>query len=213
MTALTKKRVTLKEAETEVLRVMKKVCRNLAYTYRFASHDASDLEQEGYYESLRVINNGSYDVSRPLENFLRVHINRRLYNFKRKYSVRIEGPCKCCDVRDPINPCKRWLDWYERNVAKQNILQPIDIQNVMDEDEPSMRHESVATSEATAGELEQAIDTQLPVELRGDYLKMMAGQAIPKHRRAGVQKAIRELLLTGGYLDGKEEKWLASQDY
>jgi hypothetical protein len=213
MSTQANKRVTLREAEAEVLRIMTKVCRSIRYTYRFAGNEAADLEQEGYYEALKLFAKGSYDISRPLENFLHVHLNRRLSNFKRNRSIRIEAPCSCCDLKCPKDPCKRWLDWDRRNTIKQNILQPIDLDSVADETESNMRTESTAFDEAASCELANMIDSMLPVDLRADYLRLMSGQTIPKNRRHCVQQAVRELLLDGEYLDGEEKDWLAGQDY
>jgi hypothetical protein len=204
---------TLREAEAEVLATMRKVCRSLRYAYRFAGQEAADIEQEGYYAAIQVLNSGKYDVARPLENFLRGHLKKRLSNFRRNHSVRIEAPCSCCDLRNPASPCRRWLDWSERNTRKQNILQPIDLDSVADEHESGMRTEATAHEDAAACELANMIDCMLPVELRADYLRLLSGQVVPKNRRRAVQQAVRELLLDGGYLDGDEEDWLARQSY
>jgi DNA-directed RNA polymerase specialized sigma24 family protein len=68
-----------------ILRTIDNVVNAQAYKFRFDVHDEDDIRQEGRRLAWEAIVN-KYDESKPLENFLRVHIRNRLINFKRDNS-------------------------------------------------------------------------------------------------------------------------------
>lgn len=202
------RKVTLAEAEVEIVRVMQKVARVLAPSYRFGYHSNEDMEQEGIQYALIVLeSNDKYDINQPLENFLYTHIHNRLYNYKRKHYTRLEPPCSCCDpFNPPAYPCQKWLDWKSRNSSKQNIMQPLDMSNISDESEHNMYQESEVIDNTIGSELRTLLDRELPVELRRDYLQMIDGKVIPKIRRDKVREAVLSITKEKGYLDAQEEK-------
>ena len=73
--------------------IIERVSSRLAQKFRFGYHTIDDMKQqaalfawEGIYDS--------WDDSRPLENFLWIHVRNRLYNFKRNNYGRPEKPCE-----------------------------------------------------------------------------------------------------------------------
>lgn len=194
-----------KEAELEMVSIIQRVARSLASTYTFGYHSAEDIEQQGVLYALEVLESGSYDVNRPLENFLSIHVRNRLSNYKRNNYRRTEPPCRCCDPFDPpAYPCQKWLDWSARNSAKQNLMRPLDMSNVSDEHEINMRNESVVEDDTMALELRNLLDREIPVELRRDYLQMLDGKSLPKAKRERVREVVLEITKRRGYLDAEE---------
>jgi hypothetical protein len=205
MTTESGRKVSLADAEIEIVRIMQKVASTLAPSFRFGYHSIEDVEQQGVWEALKVLEENKYDVARPLENFLYTHIHNRLHNFKRKHYSRLEPPCTCCDpINPPAFPCQKFTDWVGRNSAKQNIMRPLDMGNISDESEGNMREDCVLTDDAIASELRAIIDKGLPVELRHDYLQMLDGKVIPKARREKVREAVLILISEKGYLNATQ---------
>lgn len=198
--------VSVDEAEAEIVRVMQRVCRMLAPQFKFGYHSVEDIEQQGVIEAIEVLaEDGKYDVSRPLENFLYVHVHNSLSNFRRKHFMRYEPPCGCCDPHlPPAFPCSKFRDWQSRNFVKRNLMQPLDMANVADESEVGLRDESVVEDDAMASELRALLDGELPVELRKDYLQMLDGKLLPKARRERVREAVLEIMRGRGYFDAEE---------
>jgi len=195
MTAERGHRVPLHEAEAEIVRVIQRVSATLAPKLMFGYHARADIEQEAFVLALKVLDRGVYDPSRPLENFLYVHLRRRLRNNIRKHYYRGEPPCTCCDVSNPsATPCKKWTDWNRRNVSKQNLMRPIDIQCVDGEGEPGMASRPVDGDDAVHNELLASIDARLPLELRADYLRMREHVLIPKARRQRFREAVLAII-------------------
>lgn len=183
--------VTPEEAEAEIVRIMQTVARALAPAYRFGYHSVADIEQEGVYYAILALEHGRYDVSRPLENFLYVHMRNRMSNAKRDKYTRAEPPCSCCPpFSPPAFPCQKWTDWSRRNTAKKNLMRPIDVCNVADEHESNMRERAEVENDAVGNELHLLLDRELSVDLRKDYLQMLEGKAVPKARRQKVREAV-----------------------
>jgi hypothetical protein len=193
------RKVSLDEAEAEITRVIMEVARNLSRKAKFGYHTRLDMAQQGAIFALEVLDSGHYDVNRPLEGFLYIHVRNRLANYKRDNYVRSERPCQCCDpFNPPLAPCDKWTAWNNRNLCKQNLMRPLDVYSVADENERNMRVNSDVEEEASINELVALIDQELPVELRSDYLKMKTGVTIPKGRRIRVRTAIMEIMKSNG---------------
>lgn len=196
--ANTGKKPDMDEAEADMVRVIRKVARGLAAKHTYGYHSPADIEQDAIVLALEVLSGEAYDPSRPLENFLYVHVKRRLRNNIRKHYYRGEPPCSCCSmVNPPAEPCKKWLDWRKRNISKQNLMRPLDVSCVNDEHEPRMATPSSVAEEATVNELLQKIDRLLPINLRADYLRMREHIIIPKVRRQRVRQAILSIMEEG----------------
>lgn len=203
-------KVTRREAEVEIGDAVVRVARGLSRRFAFGYHTREDIEQDCVVFALELLAEDppKYDASRPLDNFLHVHVRNQLSNMKRKQYIRSERPCECCDPFDPPeSPCRRWHEWHRRNMLKQNIMRPIDMDRVYQRPygsgESNLSVPADAEEAAVVGETIARIDAELPVELRGDYLRMRAGENVPKARRQRVREAVAEIIV-GGDEGGRE---------
>lgn len=177
----------------------------LAPDFVFGYYDLEDVKQEARYEALKVL--PRYDPAldedgnptRPLANFLYRGIRNRLLNLVRNKYHRNDPPCRLChDGRQADHPdgevCLKYKAWRKRNAAKANLTKPQGIDSVVSEKEVALRADGLAAEEAVAQEVLLAIDEKLPLELRADYLRMRAGERLPKDRRRKVEVAILAIL-------------------
>jgi hypothetical protein len=196
------RRVPLWKAEEAIMGVVQRVARCVSHSFIYGYHSREDVEQDAVVFALEVLETDVYDVSRPLENFLHIHVRNQLSNELRKHYMRLEPPCTCCDSYNPPPfPCKKWLDWKARNESKQNLMRPLDMSNVSDEHESRMRTASSVVDDAVSNEVLNKIDRALPVELRSDYLRMRDHVVIPKARRQRVREAVLAILQEEGQPD------------
>lgn len=193
-------------SEQEFLQVIDNISQKLAKKFKFAYFEIDDIKQEIYYWAIRGLE--GYDNVRPLENFLYRHVKNRLINLKRDRYQRPGEPCLKCPEHDPKglvslsqcklfcdkNQCQIYQEWKDRNLAKKNIVSPIDITIINDENEQNTRAVDNLHHELNAAELLDKIDKELPLALREDYLKMRAGIKLSKIKRDMVQEAILEIL-------------------
>lgn len=181
--------------EAQVLSTINKVVSKLATKFRFGYYDTDDIKQEGYIIALEGLER--YDESRPLENFLFVHVKNRLISFKRDNYIRKNYVCTFCQNENPdCEHCHKRL--IKRN-TKQFLIEPLDISNVNDEFEPNMWDQNDVHGALHIKECLNLIDKHLGVTYRADYLKMKAGVYISKSRRAEVEQAIRTILEEHGH--------------
>lgn len=181
--------------EEQVMAAMNKAVALLAQTFSFGYFDSDDIRQEAYIFGLEAL--PRYDPSRPLENFLYSHIKNRLINFKRDKYHRTDPPCKICAEHGKHpdgSVCTKYAAWKKRNSSKQNLMRPLDIQNLSDENEKSVRHSHNIIDEATLTEARDLIDKNLSVELRSIYLRIKAGESVPKAKRVKLEIALRDLI-------------------
>ena len=73
-------------------------------------------------------------------------------------------------------------------------MRPLDIQNLSDENEKSVRQSHNIIDEATLAEARAVIDNNLSVELRSIYLRIKAGESVPKAKRVKLENALRDLI-------------------
>jgi RNA polymerase sigma factor (sigma-70 family) len=182
-------------SEAEVISEIERIISILAPTFKFGYYDVDDIKQEARIEAWKAL--ARYDPSRPLANFLYTHVRNRLINLKRDKYHRNDPPCKLCHegrLHSVTEACGRYKDWCKRNTSKQNIMNPLDLLNISDENEKNTRSESGVLDDIVINELLRRIDEELPVELRSHYLQMRSGMNIPKARRREVEKAILEIL-------------------
>ena len=194
--------------EEQVLAIIDNVVNKLGPSFTFAHFDTDDIKQEGRIIALDILQKNVYDTSKPLENFLYSHVRNRLINLKRDKFARHEPPCTSCPFYDPKNlksnnqcsaytdkmECDRYELFIRYNTARRNINQPTDIDTVDGDRERSMHKNDETISESENNELLDLINTKLPIELRGDFLRIINGTSIPKNRRERVQTAIRSIL-------------------
>lgn len=181
--------------EEQVMTAMNKAVALLAQTFSFGYFDSDDIRQEAYIFGLEALSR--YDPSRPLENFLYSHIKNRLINFKRDKYHRTDPPCKICAEHGKHpdgSVCTKYAAWKKRNSSKQNLMRPLDIQNLSDENEKSVRQSHNIIDEATLTEARNLIDDHLSIELRSIYLRIKAGESVPKAKRVKLENALRDLI-------------------
>jgi DNA-directed RNA polymerase specialized sigma24 family protein len=138
----------------------------------FTSYEAEDIEQEAFIIAARALKD--YDSSRSLDNFLYVHLNNRLKNFKRDNYYRYESEGAAA---------------YKIQESKKNLLDPIDINELF-----HIATKDNIAQNAYISELLLLVDENLPANMRADYLKIKNKGKISKSRRAGVMKKIQEII-------------------
>ena len=173
--------------ENEVTEIINRVASRYAYKFKFGFYTPEDIRQEAFIIAMEALDR--YDESRPLENFLAVHVKNRLNNFKRDKFYR--------QNKDDQNN-----KWEQRNNSKKFLMEPLDIDNIRDEYEDNMKLESDLISNLTNKEVFELIDTHLDVSFRGDYLRIKHGAYVPKPRREQVFSEITEILREHGYEEG-----------
>ena len=103
--------------KSEVLDVINKICDRYAYKFQFGYFTPDDIRQEAFIIAMDALER--YDESRPLENFLAVHVKNRLNNFKRDRYYRQQK------IKDNN------LD--QLNNSKKFLMDTLDITNIRDE--------------------------------------------------------------------------------
>jgi len=184
------------EISDEVLKTIDTVVNRLAKKFTFGYYEVEDIKQEGVVLALEVLKGDKYDPSRPLENFLYIHLRRRLGNFKRDNYYRLEPPCPKPDSEDDKD-FPKWNAWNKRKETRRNLMEPLDIDGIHDECEPNMRMESDIINNTELAEILQKIDRDLPTDLRADLLRMRANVNIPKLRKEKVIEAVKKIIHDG----------------
>jgi DNA-directed RNA polymerase specialized sigma24 family protein len=189
-----------KPTEAEIVSVLDNVARRLAKRFKFGYHDNNDMMQQARLFALEGLKH--YDGQRPLENYLWTHVRNRLFNFKRDKYSRPNCPCGECaeDETQCIREhCTFYLQWEKRNQAKQNLMNPIDMNNVEDENEDRMKFEDDVADITYNKEIISVINNNLPLEFRHDMLRIMQGTSISKHRKDKLLLEIQKVLYDSGY--------------
>lgn len=186
------RRISRKAARQEIYAIVEEISTHVSKNLVFGYHSIEDMRQHAAIEALEVLRTSKYDASRPLENFLQVHIRNRLLNFKRKHFMRCEPPCDCCDrFEPPEDPCSRWKIWNQKNLTKQNLMRPIDVQLVQNS---AVSIPSKTEAEASLNELKDIILRGLPEDLRASYKLMIIGEKVHKNIKKRVRAATLRIL-------------------
>lgn len=150
--------------EQQVIDQINIVVNRISSRYTFHGYEVEDIKQEAFIICMDAMDR--YDPSRPLENFLSVHLSNRLKNF----------------VRD---------NFYTKDEEeKKKILKPSSLSY-----EDYVPHEDrVEDDKIDAQALQKTIDMRLPAEYRSDYLKIINDVYVPKKRREEIIEIIKELL-------------------
>ncbi len=205
--------------EDEVMATINKVVNRLAYKYRFGYHDIDDIKQEGRLAAWKGL--VKYDNKRPLENFLWTHVRNRLYNHKRDNFERPDLPCKecpfnaydeycdrstsgCTKFEDKLE-CDLYARWMKRNQRKRNIMSPVSFDVVVDETENNMKVYPDLDHEIDMKQFFDIVETNIPLDLKADLIRLRNGITIPKPRREKLYQVIRDILAEKG-LD-EPETW------
>ena len=169
--------------QQEVTETIENICNRYAHKFQFAFYTPDDIRQEAFIIAMEALDR--YDSSRPLENFLAVHVKNRLNNFKRDKYYRQKK-----DQNDPLNNAKKFL------------MEPLDISNIQDENESRMREEIDLIEKISEEEMFNLINENLDIDLRADYLRIMDDVYVPKPRREVIFSEIRMILKENGYEEG-----------
>tara|TARA_R100001163_G_scaffold59286_1_gene47993 strand:- start:6904 stop:7431 length:528 start_codon:yes stop_codon:yes gene_type:complete len=165
--------------EQEVLAVIEKIANRYCHKFKFGYFTAEDIKQEAFIIAVDALDR--YDETRPLENFLSSHVKNRLINFKRDNYCRQQK--EDADIK-----------WELRNNAKKFLMEPLDISNIRDEQEKNMRNENDFIEDIFTREMFDLIDSELPVDLRSDYLRIKDGVYVPKPRRQQIYDEISKII-------------------
>ena len=195
--------------EAEVLEAIQTAASALT-RFKFGPHDEDDIKQQAALFALQALEDDRYDPrpgpdgkpTRPLANFLYTHMRNRLINLKRDQFRRNDPPCRSCHEALPGRTehadgqyCAKYEAWLKRNISKQNILCPADISDF----EGGAASQDVVDDVQTS-ELLRLIDTQMPVSMRADYLRMRDGESLPKVRRLEIEEFVRNIIQEGDFV-------------
>jgi hypothetical protein len=177
--------------EQEFVDIVNSIANKLCSKFKFGYYSAEDIRQECFIQAIDGLER--YDSSRPLNNFLWTHIKNRLCNLKRDKYFRLEKPCnKCpynaycakddsCSAYDNKMDCTLYNVWYTKNTAKQNIMNPIGISCVNDENEHNInKNNDDVFNGIAAKEIIEIIDQNISISMRKFWLQKKAGINISK---------------------------------
>ena len=127
--------------EQELIDQINKVIDRISPKYTFYGYDVNDIKQESFIICLDALDR--YDETRPLENFLSVHLSNRLKNFVRdNYSFSNNNEKR--KVSSPMQLS------YEENVENNETTHDVDFKD-----------------------MDELISDRLPARYRSDYLKFI----------------------------------------
>jgi DNA-directed RNA polymerase specialized sigma subunit len=150
--------------EEEVVKQIMTIVDRIAPKYAFNGYSVEDIKQESFIICMDALDR--YDPTRPLENFLSVHLSNRLKNFVRdNYFTKNDDETK-----------KRLLN------AKSIISEDVSVE------------ETDYIEQVDLGDIKHIIDRDLPMSYRGDYLKIINNVYVPKKRRAEVLSVLKQLV-------------------
>lgn len=150
--------------EDQVIDQIKTVVDRIAPKYTFNGYDSEDIKQEAFIICMDALDR--YDPSRPLENFLSVHLSNRLKNF----------------VRDNHFTSKD-------DEIKKKLLSPQSIINDSITIDCKQYIDNIDISD-----IQELIDKNLPSNMRPDYLKIINNVYVPKKRRLEVITTIKSIM-------------------
>ena len=159
-------------SEQDVISQIKVVVDRIAPKYTFYGYQVDDIKQEAFIICMEAL--PRYDETRPLENFLSVHLSNRLKNF----------------VRDN--------HFIKDEEEKAKVVMPGQLANeeyILDSKEEYV--ESLDYKEMT-----RSLDIKLPANYRADYIKIINDVYVPKKRKEEVIFIIKTILEEQGHEKG-----------
>ena len=177
-------------SEEEFVDIVNNIANQLQDRFKFGYYTRDDIRQECFVKAIDALDR--YDSNRPLPNFLYAHIRNRLCNLKRNKYFRLEKPCdKCplnayipdedkCTAYDNKLDCKLYALWYKKNNSKQNIMNPVGISIVNDENEKNMKGGQDISTEVAHSEILDIIDDNISISMRKYWLQQRGGVKIAK---------------------------------
>lgn len=191
--------------EEEVLREIESVVRVLAPPFKFGCYGVDDMQQEGRLFALEAL--PSYDPARgSLKVFLTRHIRNRFINLKRDKFERKRAPCDVCPFcvkqGDQCkafackDECDKWTGWQKRNQVKKTLMGG-SLSSAVVENSPDTSEEVVPShhlEQLHNQEVIQYVDSNIPVNMRADYCRLLHGVKLSKVRRDKIVEFIRKLV-------------------
>lgn len=188
--------------EDQVIKIVTKALSGLCAKFRFGYFETEDLSQEGWIYAIEALE--KFDGSAPLENFLRVAIRSRFINLRRNKNSRYDPPCLKCPFYDPDckksknqcaefedkNDCDKWRGWKQRNAAKSELMRPLNIDEVTEDD---LKIDREFFDSINLAAIHKKINENMPSDIRADFLRMIDGVYIPKNRKDKVREFIKDL--------------------
>ena len=159
-------------SEQDVISQIKVVVDRIAPKYTFYGYQADDIKQEAFIICMEAL--PRYDETRPLENFLSVHLSNRLKNF----------------VRDN--------HFIKDEEEKAKVVMPGQLANeeyILDSKDEYI--ESIDYKEMT-----RSLNIKLPANYRSDYIKIINNVYVPKKRKEEVLFIIKTILEEQGHEKG-----------
>ena len=169
------------------------------------------MVQQGVLEILSEDKSGrtildKFDGSRPLPNFLYIHVRNRLFNFKRDNYVRPYVPCENCPFDAFIDEhgdcskyvilddCEVFTSWSSRNISRRNIMNTLGLDQINDYNESGMKYYSSMDRDIDTAYVLDIIESELPVEFREDYTLLKYGHTLSKNKTDKLRRAIEDVL-------------------
>jgi len=177
--------------ETQLIKIINSLIERIVHKFVFGFYDLDDIKQEAFIIAIDGLER--YEEGRPLENFLAVHISNRLKTFKRDNYFRPEPKCirAYCDKSHLCNQC---LEKEQKVNIKKNIMDPIDIYSVDNENEKSMSMPDNLFYDLTRCEIQSLIEKNMPLDLKIDYEKMLDGKNLPIIKKQKIEEIILDIL-------------------
>lgn len=200
-------------SEKEFLEVLENISKRLGHKFKFGYHSYDDMKQQAAIFALEGLE--KYDNKRPLENFLWTHVRNRLFNYKRDNYQRPDKPCLSCPFYDAhcqksINQCLEYNDknncqeyntWNNRNTNKRNIMKPVGIEDLQEQNVSINQLSSNSTiSDIVANEqIIKILDEHIPAQFRSTYLKLKYGDKVYKTELKKLLDCIQKILTEQNY--------------
>jgi len=190
--------------EDDFIDIVNSISKKLCDKFKFGYFDREDIKQECFILAMDALSR--YDSDRPLINFLWSHIHNRLCNLKRDKYFRLEKPCfKCplnayvakddlCTAYDNKEDCSFYAVWLEKNTSKQNIMNPIGMSCMNDENEQRMKNNDSVFSNVANDEILNIVDNNISISMRKYWLQQRAGIRIPKKHYDLLIEEIHQIL-------------------
>ena len=205
------------EITPEIWADIEEVVNMVAPKFKFGYLEIEDVKQEARMAALKGLR--KYDRTRPLKNFLHVHIRNRLINLKRDTAKKPEAPCTNCEFFDEhyeqsenqcllvLNKdnCDKWAAYCKKSAAAHNIMNPTDITNLDEDGNIQIAQNYNLDTKLDLQELFERVDVELPIEYRSDYIKFKSGVVIPKSRRDKLIEKLKEIILNVGKSEEAQE--------
>lgn len=192
--------------EEQLISEIEHVTHALAAHMSFGYHEVDDMAQEGFVFALEGLE--KFDHRRAnLTTYLYWYVRSRFINMRRRELTRMTPPCNECPFYDPDNKhskgsgcaefknkqdCFKYSGWERRNASKRSLGGSFDASEVRNEETNAIQ--AFQQSDVETQEIVARIDAKLPVALRADFCRMRDGVPLPKHRRLGVENAVREIV-------------------